>query len=313
MITRRKTLGLLGAAALVRPAAASERLAYNLQAKPVSDGVWMIEGSTDYFSMENGGAIVNCALLKGETGMIVVDTGSSLRYGEALNTLVRGLDIRGVSAVVITHHHPDHFFGNQVFADKPIYGLGQTIALAQAEGDAFADNMYRLLGDWMRGTEVVPPQNALEGGAVAIDGRTFTALPLAGHTGADLALLDQATGLLIAGDLVFYNRAPTTPHADLALWRQSLDTLEQADAAAVLPGHGPLDQTGAAIDQTRGYLNWLEATLTDAAQNGFDMVEIMNQPLPAEFAAMGAQPQEFQRSVAHLFPDLERQVLPRGN
>jgi len=313
MITRRTSLGLLASAALIRPAFAAPRLAYDLRPTPVADGVWMIEGSTEYFSMENGGAIVNIALLQGETGLIVVDTGSSLRYGEALKTLAQGLDLRGVSAVVNTHHHPDHYFGNQVFADRPIHALGETIVQANLQGDALSDNMYRILGDWMRGTIPVSPRNVIQGGDITIDGRAFLALPLAGHTEADLALLDRATGILVTGDLVFHDRAATTPSADLPVWHAALDRLEAAGAAAVLPGHGPLDRAGAAIPQTRAYLHWLEDTMRDAAGQGLDMIEVMDLPLPPEFAGLGAEPEEFHRSVSHLYPTIEREVMPRAN
>ena len=82
------------------------------------------------------------------------------------------------------------------------------------------------------------------------------------------------------------------------------------DAAAILPGHGPLDRTGASLKQTTAYLEWLEKTLRTAADQGLDMVEIQALPMPAKFAAMGAMPQEFHRSVSHLFPDIELEALP---
>ena len=313
MLTRRRALGLAAGAVLAPRAMAQARHVYDLRPQQVGDGVWMIEGVPEYFTQANGGAIVNVTLLRGETGVIVVDSGPSLRYGEALARVVRQIDLRGVSAVVNTHHHPDHFFGNQVFADKPIWSLGETLSAAEIEGPAFSDNMYRLLGDWMRGTEVIAPNRVLEGGPVKIDGRQLTALPLGGHTVADLALLDTATGSLITGDLAFLDRAPTTPSADLARWQAALDALDRVGAAQVIPGHGPLDRAGRAIAQTRDYLVWLDTTLQQAARDGRDMVEIMTDPLPDEYARMGAQPQEFERSVAHLFPGIERQELPRGN
>lgn len=286
---------------------------YDLAPVQISDGFWMIEGSTDYFSSENGGAIVNCALIETNDGLVIFDTGSSRLYGEALLELAKGLNGRGVAAIINSHHHPDHFFGNQVFAGLPIHALAETRKLAVTEGDAFADNMYRLLGDWMRGTEPVPPNTDILSSVLEIGGRTFQVFPLSGHTGADLALLDQKTGTLIAGDLAFFNRAPTTPHADITEWRDSLAVLEAANAAAILPGHGPLDRSGQSLTQTRSYLDWLEQTLTAAASEGLDMVEIMDAGLPSEHAALGAMPEEFHRSIAHLYPDIERTVLPRGN
>lgn len=313
MLTRRAALGLLTALPLAPKAWAQARLSYDLAPRQVADGIWMIEGATEYFSMENGGAIVNVTLVKGETGLILIDTGTSRRYGEALARTARKLDLRGISAVVNTHHHPDHFFGNQVFADKPIHALAGTRQAALDEGEGFADNMYRLLGDWMRGTEVVPPTQVIPGGEQAIDGREFTALPLSGHTVADLALVDRKTGTLIAGDLAFLDRAPTTPSANLTDWHAALDRLAEERPALIIPGHGPADPAGASLSQTRDYLSWLETTLRQGARQGLDMVDLIESPLPERFAAMGAQPQEYRRSVAHLFPEIERQELPRGN
>ncbi len=313
-LTRRSVLALSGAAAVVAPKAfASPRHQYELEPKAVGDGLWMIEGSTEYFTTDNGGAIVNCALLESDAGLVIVDTGPSLRFGESLAKLAVQLSPKGVSAVINTHHHPDHFFGNQAFAPVPIYALGQTRALAQAHGDAFADNMYRLLGDWMRGTEVVPPSRELDGGSWEIGGRKLDLLPLVGHTEADLAVLDVATGVLITGDLAFLDRAPTTPTADLTLWRQSIDILRGVEASGIIPGHGGFDASGFSLDQTYDYLVWLEATLRNSAQDGLDMVEIMEIDLPLHFAQMGAMPQEFHRSVAHLFAGIETTVLPRAN
>lgn len=308
-VSRRVALGLLSAAVTV-PARARERLAYDLEPKLVADGIWMLEGSTDYFSMENGGDIVNCAILEGDEGLIVVDTGPSRRYGEAMLDVLGNISGKPVATVINTHHHPDHFFGNQVFSGIPLRALSETGALAVEHGEGFADNMYRILGDWMRGTEVIPPTQSLPLGDVTLAGRKFNVIPLAGHSEADLALLDVKTGVLIAGDLAFLNRAPTTPSADLGKWRESLDTLDGLEASAVLPGHGAFDPALASLSQTRNYLNWLEGALRDAVEQGLDMVEVMESPLPKTFAVMGAQPQEYQRSVSHLFPDIESEVLP---
>ena len=312
-LTRRGMLALGGAAALARPSFAAARHQYDLVPEQVASGVWMIEGTTEYFTSENGGAIVNCVLLESDAGMIIIDSGPSLRYGEALIRAVSQITPNGVAAVLNTHHHPDHFFGNQVFEGVPVMALGETKALAEIHGDAFSDNMYLLLGDWMRGTEVVPPNRIVEGGDLEIGGRRLDLVPLVGHSEADLAILDTRTGTLITGDLAFLDRAPTTPSADLTLWKQSIDILSSLDAAAIIPGHGPLDRTKFSLTQTSDYLTWLEAILRNSAADGLDMVEIMDLDLPTHFAKMGAMPEEFHRSVVHLFSDIEQATLPRAN
>ena len=318
-MTRRKAMMLgsasalmMGISARLSPVCAAPK-SYDLKPVQVGDGLWMIEGATEYFSGENGGAIVNCTLIETAAGIVIVDTGSSRRYGEALREAVSNVTGLPVAAVVNTHHHPDHFFGNQVFKDVPIFALGQTAELARTEGDAFSDNMYRLLGDWMRGTEVTPPDKVIETGVLTIGGRKLRAIPLSGHTSSDLVLLDEKTGYAIAGDIAFLDRAPTTPHANLEDWRKSLAEVRALAPSAIIPGHGPVERDGSSLVQTRSYLDWLETTLNAAANEGLDMVEIMETRIPAQFAEMGAMPGEFIRSVSHLYPGIERSVLPLVN
>ena len=312
-LSRRATIGLMASATIASPTFARAKFEYDLVPIAIGQDIWMIQGSTEYFSSENGGAIVNCVLVKTDAGMVIFDTGSSLRYGQALMRLANGLSGFGVAAVVNTHHHPDHFFGNQVFRDLPIYSLPETQALAGTHGDGYADNLYRLLGDWMRGTEAVPPNTSLNSSVLDIGGRRFNIIPMAGHSEADLVVLDTMTGTLIAGDIAFLDRAPTTPSADITVWKQSLDILEGIDASAIVPGHGPLDVRKASINQTRGYLTWLEKTLLDAANQGQDMVEIMGANIPVAYNKMGSLPQEFHRSIAHLYPKIEATTLPLGD
>ncbi|MGG7568682.1 quinoprotein relay system zinc metallohydrolase 1 [Rhodovulum sp. DZ06] len=322
--SRRAALGLLAAApaalsvglgAALAPARvfAAARHVYDLAPRQVADGIWMVEGATEYFTRENGGAIVNIALVETPRGVIVVDTGPSRRYGEALRAAAQLIHPLGAQEALITHHHPDHFFGNQVFADLPIRALGPTGLMATQMGDAYADNLYRMLGDWMRGTEPTPPTRVLQPGPVEILGRRFQALALKGHTASDLALLDEATGVLIAGDLAFLDRAPTTPDADIAEWRASIAALDALSPAAVIPGHGPFDPARASLRQTDAYLEWLDARLRRAAADGLDMMDIIREGPPGRFASLGAMPQELSRSTAHLFPTIEREVLPRAN
>ena len=312
-LTRRTLLAgaaaALGAAA-VTPAHAQPRLAYDLSPFRIADGVWMIQGAMEHFTKENGGAILNVVLIEAPDGIIVIDTGSSRRYGETLREVANGLHPNGVAALVNTHHHPDHFFGNQVFADKPIHALPGTIEAAARDGDGFADNLYRLLGDWMRGTEPMPPGEAITSSTLTLGGREFTTVPLAGHTSADLALLDRQTGTLIAGDLLFLDRAPTTPHADLSEWRRSLDWLAGMAANVIVPGHGPAETSKRAIEQTRGYLDWLDARLRAGAAEGLSMVEVMDEAVPPPWSELAVEPDEYFRSVSHLYPEIEASILP---
>ena len=305
--SRRQLLG--GLAGLPLLAAAPD---YRLAAQSVAPGLWVVRGADEPIAMANGGAIANIGIIATAAGAVLIDAGPSHRYGSALAGLARRLTGKAVARVYLTHLHPDHSFGASAF---PADRVAATRAVAdQVKGDAagFSAGLYRLLGDWMRGTEVPEPLLPVTDGRVEIGGRPLRLLALSGHSAADLAVLDEASGTLFAGDLVFHNRAPATPHADLARWRQALDRLAGLGHARVVPGHGPVDMTPTtAIAQTRDWLDWLEPALAAAMEQGLTMVEAGEIPIPQRFAGLAVARLELQRSVSHFWPALEAARLPK--
>lgn len=286
---------------------------YRLQAERVADGVHVFVGKTEDFTPGNGGNIVNTGFIVAPHGIVVIDSGPSRRYGEQMRKAIAAVDQRPLALVINTHHHPDHFLGNQAFAGVPLAALPATIDGIVSEGNAFAENLYRLAGDWMAGTEVVVPKRPLVGGRQEIAGRSLRLLALDGHTGADLAIYDEASGVLFTGDLGFFGRAPTTPHANIGRWLAALDTLEaithEPGFRVIVPGHGPVARDAAPLQQTRAWLSWLQTALRRSAGEGLDMNETMAQPLPAEFAVLPVAASEYRRSVGHLFPAIEQEIL----
>ncbi|MGZ0784699.1 quinoprotein relay system zinc metallohydrolase 1 [Pseudomonas saponiphila] len=287
-------------------------LDYDLKPRQIAAGTWLLEGSTDNFAKANGGNIVNTGFIVTDSGVVVIDSGPSKRYGEALRRAIAATTDKPVIQLLLTHHHPDHVLGNQAFGDVPIGALAGTSDLLRQQGDAMAENMYRMVGDWMRGTEVVLPTQVLEPGTLEVGGHRLRLLGLSGHTGADLAILDENTGVLFAGDLVFYERALTTPNSPgLAVWLKDLDTLQALPWKLIVPGHGPLATDAAPFAQMRDYLGWLDGLMRDGAARGNDMAEMIRRPIPERFAGISLTRYELIRSVSHLYPRYERQRLQR--
>lgn len=309
------TLSALLATFLAAAAAAAE-FDYGLRAQHVADDVYVFVGKTEDFTTANGGNIVNTGFIVGQEGVVVIDSGPSLRYGEQMRQAIAAVSTRPLALVINTHHHPDHFLGNQAFAGVPLAALPATIDGIAREGNAFAENLFRLTGDWMKGTEVRVPQRPLAAGSTEIAGRRLRLLALDGHTGADLAIYDEASGVLFAGDLAFFQRAPTTPHADLGRWLAALEQLEaitrEPGFTALVPGHGPVTRDAAPLRQTRAWLTWLQGALRRAAGDGLDMNEALVRPLPPEFAGLPVAASEYRRSVGHLFPAIEQEALGAG-
>ena len=306
--------------AMAQPTAAAPdtaRLDYRLQPRQIAPGTWVIEGAVADFLPANGCNIINTAFIATGDGVIVINTGPSRLYGEqqrrAITATLAAVTPQPVRRVINLNLHPDYFFGNQAWDGVPTQALPGSIAGMQAEGESYADNLYRLCGGWMRGTQATPARQALEPGSFTLGSHRLELRRLQGHTGDDLVLIDHSTGVLFAGGLVFADRVPTTPHADPAQWLNALDLLaqwqRQGQFKLLVPSHGPVDQGLQGIAQTRDWLRWLTGWMQDSAQQGLDLSEMLRTPVPERFTHWAAQPAELHRTLAQWYPAYERRVL----
>lgn len=323
-LSRRQVLTAAGATAASRfvlPLAAvlpafdvsAAPLSYTLAPLKVGDGVWVLEGAQEEITSKNGGAIANITILDTSEGAVIVDTGPSKRYGIALEKMARELTGKPVVRAYLTHFHPDHVFGNQAFGKGVVAAPQPVIEGLKLMGEDFASAMYYTAGDWMRGTELALPETIVSGGVEEIGDRRLRLSVLSGHTDCDLAVFDEKSGTMIAGDLAFLDRAPTTPHADLSAWHKSLAALgDMAGSAKVMvPGHGPTKAPFQSLEQTKRWLDMLEAQVRDSFERGLSMTEAFHEPLPEWAQKLALSHYEFERSVMHLYPKLEAGQWPR--
>jgi len=288
-------------------------LDYRLAARELARGVYVVEGANADFALANGCNIINTGFIVTEAGVLVVNTGPSKRYGEQLRALIARTTPQPVKAVLHLNLHPDYFLGNQAFADVPRYATAATQSGIRAESKAYEDNLYRVCGDWMKDTETLPPDRVVADDAQALPfgaGR-FELRHLKGHTASDLVLFDRGSGVAFVGGLVFAERVPTTPHADLPAWLASLERLAGEPYGQVVPSHGPVARGRDGIGQTTRYLRWLDRSFEAAAQQGREMTELLAQPVPDDFRAWAAFASEYPRNVSHLYPVYEARALPR--
>lgn len=304
---------LAGVVLCAAASASAQAPQYDLKPRRIAEGHWVIEGAVDDFSRANGCNIINTAFIATGEGVVVINTGPSRRYGVAQRSAIASTVNEPVQRVLSLNLHPDYFFGHQAWADVPTQALAGTVAGMRAEGGAYADNLYRLCGDWMQGTEATPAREAVAPQTLALGTRRLELRRLRGHTGDDLVVLDRAAGVLYAGGLVFAERVPTTPHADFDAWLAALDELQrwhaQGEWRVLVPAHGPVHEGLRGVEQTRDWLRWLTAHLRESAQRGLDLSELLREPVPARFAAWAAQPAELHRTLAQWYPRFEQAAL----
>ena len=299
--------------ALQRPALNVQRLDYALKPRQIAEGVWLFEGAPEDFSRSNGCNIINTGFIVTGEGVVVINTGPSRQYGEQQRRAIERVTHEPVVKVLNLNLHPDYFFGNQAWPELPVQALAGSIAGMQAEGQSYATNMYRLCGDWMNGTEPTPASLPVAPQTLQVGKHRLELLRLEGHTSDDLLLIDHSTGVVFAGGLVFAERVPTTPHANVKNWLRSLDALERVlgsiPLTMLVPSHGPIYRDSRAIGQTRDWLKWISGLMQDSARQGLDLSEVLQTPVPVRFQSWGAQPAEFHRTLAFWYPLYENLAL----
>lgn len=265
----------------------------------------MVKGKKEYFSRKNGGDIANSIFIITKEGVIVIDTGSSYLYGKQLLKEIRKITQKKIRYVINTHHHPDHFLGNLAFKGANIQALPYTKKYIEDNGDEYIVNLINITLQAMKETEVLAPNSLIKAPSLSLGKHKLKVLKLKGHTKEDLVLYDEYTQTLFASDLVFYNRAAATPHANISLWLKTLNQLKEIPYKILVPGHGEITRGAEAIDQMSDYLIFLDKRLKKAAKKGLSVFEILEQKMPQRFQDIAMINTEFERSVINLYPTYE--------
>jgi glyoxylase-like metal-dependent hydrolase (beta-lactamase superfamily II) len=223
-----------------------------------ADGVWLVTG-TD----------VNCVLVADGDEVTLVDTGEPRDLPRVLSSLERiGRAPGDVSAVVLTHAHPDHIgAAERLRADRgiPVRLLDAEAPHARGQIIEEASKLQVLRVAWRpqvvlwvlrivragsmrvdRLTEVKPFDAG--SGPLDVPGR-LVPVPTPGHTSGHCAFHLPERGVLIAGDALITahpaaRRAgpqlcpPMFNHDETAALA-SLQALASLPADVLLPGHGP--------------------------------------------------------------------------
>ncbi len=243
-----------------------------LSVREVAAGVFVHEGVHEDASPRNFGAIANVGFIMGGECVAVIDTGGSYAEGKALRAAISERTSLPVCYVINTHVHPDHVYGNAAFsADKAQFiGHHKLAASMRARGGYYAKYLERTIGpDLARQSVLVPPSLPVKGTLELDLGERrliLQAWPVS-HTDNDLTVLDETTGTLWAGDLVFRERIPSLD-GKLSGWLSTMDSLAKIPARLVVPGHGPVSTDWpAVIKPQQQYLLQLQADVRAALKD----------------------------------------------
>ncbi|TMR23403.1 MBL fold metallo-hydrolase [Nonomuraea turkmeniaca] len=227
----------------------------------VSDGVYVIPDNRVEL-------VPNVGIVVGEHAALVIDTGIGPRNGAYVLERARRLAGERHLYLTVTHFHPEHGFGAQVFkgAATIVYNAAQRAELHR-KGAAYIDMFKGLspaVAAELEDVELVDPDLVYEGEAEIDLGGRKVALRAVGpaHTGSDQVIVIDDR-VLFGGDLFETRIFPIAPYfpphdvdVDGERWMGVLDELIALGAEVVVPGHGEVTGPGL-LGDVRDYLDYV--------------------------------------------------------
>lgn len=205
--------------------------------------------------------VANVTLITGEKDAVLVDV--PFARSDAMRVAAEVLDSgKSLKAIIITHDHPDHFFGLDVLQDAfPDAKIIANPVAAKDMARSIPIKFKRWSGQLGTNAPKRPVQPvAMAGDSFDLEGHKLQVLgPMQGDHVHSTVVWDAETRTLIAGDILYngvYVWLGEHGPAQYDAWLKTLDQLEALNPVKVVAGHTKpgLPDDSMSIGWTRAYI-----------------------------------------------------------
>lgn len=268
---------------------------------PDPEFVEVAPGVFAYVQIDGSWMLNNTGLIANPDGSnLMVDTTSTEKRNRALLAVISGRtgDVQP-TALINTHHHGDHTFGNWLLpASTPIVGhilcREDTIAAGLIAAQAFPGPDYGRI-------EIRPADVLFNDQLTMYLGDREIQLIHVGpaHTRSDVLVWLPELKVLFSGDIVFNGGQPFLLEGSLAGYPKALEAIRGLEPEIVVPGHGPVcrgEEIPQVLDALKGYAAWVGELARDGHAAGKTPLEVALNTDQGEYARW----QEGERLVGNL-------------
>ena len=224
-------------------------------------------------------------VIGGADGLVVIDTRATHPLADELRADMRALGRLPLAAVVNTHGHWDHAFGNARFLPTPIWGHVRCATMIVDRGEEMRARLIPEFPDEpFDEVELTPPSELFDESATIDLGDRQVELRYLGrgHTDNDIVITVPDASVLLAGDLLENAPAPGFGDSYPIAWVETGRALLELVDGVVVPGHGDPFDRRFAEDQVE-QLATLAELGEDTARRAIGLDEaIRRSPFPAE-------------------------------
>ena len=249
--------------------------------KPVEviPNVFSAIGATAPPTYENSGHNNNLSFVITTDGVVVINSGASVRLASALHEEIKNVTDQQVKLVINENGQGHAILGNLYWSQLGVDILAHEDAIHEIEENSYTilERMKSYNRDKAVGTEVVIPNKSFSEKVIFnLGGLEFHVLHLGpAHGPGDTQVWLPQLSLMIAGDMAFHERMlPIFENTCTKCWLETWDKkFAPLNATYVIPGHGHPTNMAQVTRFTRNYLLDLRAKVSEILDNGSDLAE----------------------------------------
>lgn len=199
--------------------------------------IWTQEGYGNSIAMDLGERIY------------VIDSMFNWELAEEWKKVIEQYFNEKVSGLILSHHHADHTFGNQVFSGLPIISsIRIRKILMDFEKKVWPTQTKEDLEEWeaggygVRNLHITHPNICFENKLQLFGKRSsIEVIQADGHTDGSTYLWEPESKTVIAGDLVFNKQFPYggDETCNPIKWHEAIKKIIRLKPKTVISGHGP--------------------------------------------------------------------------
>ena len=249
--------------------------------KPVEviPNVFSAIGATAPPTYENSGHNNNLSFVITTDGVVVINSGASVRLASALHEEIKTITDQPVKLVINENGQGHAILGNLYWSQLGVDILAHEDAIHEIEENSYTilERMKSYNRDKAIGTEVIIPNKSFSEKIIFnLGGLEFHVLHLGpAHGPGDTQVWLPQLSLMIAGDMAFHERMlPIFENTCTKCWLKTWDEkFAPLNATYVIPGHGHPTNMAQVTRFTRNYLLDLRAKVSEVLDNGGDLTE----------------------------------------
>jgi glyoxylase-like metal-dependent hydrolase (beta-lactamase superfamily II) len=280
----------------------------------VAPDIYAVIGDLGGQTYENDGLNNNLGFIVTSDGVLVINTGPSMRVAKALHAAIKSITPQPVKWAVNVNSQNHQWLGNGYFKS-----IGTTI-LAHREADRVMRDVGEIqvasnktiLKEKAAGTTLTYPDELVDDKREIKLGNTVVQLLHFGqaHTPGDMVVWLPQQKIIYTGDIVYTERmlgVITISHS--GKWVQVFDKLAQLDPNTIIPGHGRPTNLERARKETRDYLFYLREEIGKSLERGDTLQDAVEKIDQSRFKHLANFDQLARRNANQVFLEMEKEAF----